>query len=114
MRWAVSAWICSAICRPSMRFDWDTSTKRLKRVHIDDGRVRPALVEHFFTGHQNALSSEILQREIGGGTVEIVNRLAGIEALERKVSRRLNAHAALHDPFAADDPLDEDFLRWRG
>src|SRR3989442_411344 len=99
MRWAVSRWGCSAMVRPSMRLDGATSRNGLEGVHVDDRSVRPALIQRFFTCHDDAFSHVILQHQISRRAVEIVDHLAGIEALQSKIRRRLNAHGPLDNAF---------------
>src|SRR2546423_14004616 len=116
MRCAVSAWICSAMARPSMRLDGATSGNSLERIDVDDWSVRPAFVQQFLARDHDAPASEIFEDQIGGGTVEIINGLAAVQALQREVSRGLDAHAALHETFTVDNSLNEGLLhrsRWR-
>src|ERR1043166_10002305 len=105
------------MARPSMRLDGGTSMNFLEIIHVDDWSVRPALVQQFLARDQDAFSAKILEHEVGRRSVEIIDGLASSDLLEREVGRRLDADAALHDAFAADDAFDKNFLgrcNWGG
>src|ERR1043166_8299421 len=94
-----------------MRLDGATSRDGLETINVDHRSVGPTFVQHFFTRHHDSLSTKIFQHEGGGGAVEVIDRFARIQTLEREVSRRLNADATLDNAFAANDSLHQDLLK---
>src|SRR5688572_31847640 len=92
------------MARPSMRL-FTKSLNDLERIHHEHRRVLPTLVEHFLTSHKDAFASVFLEHQVRGRAENIIDRVAGIEAAQFKVARRLNADAAAETAFAGDNFL---------
>src|ERR1051326_281867 len=107
------------MARPSMRLACPIAgigrlRDSLKAFYADHRGVGPALIEHFLAGDDDALAFEIFEHQVGRRTVKIIDGLARIEALQRKVGRRLDANTSFNNSFPADHAFDQDLFGRRG